>query len=156
MFIFNPINLNPHKFPVDIVTEDNLKFLASKLTLFLADYLYPIIVNSGLRDMALQIKIDAPNPPKKSCHLVGLAADIHDEDNRLLEFVISHLNLARELELFFENPNWTKTWIHCQAVSPKSGHRFFIPDSSPAKCNRWSGEYDHKYDFPWTQSFPTI
>ena len=141
--------LNIHHFPMDIYQYENLSALAIICNEFLADYQYPVIINSGLRDMALQIEVDFPRHPKKSAHLVGCAVDIHDEQNRLLEYVLSHLDLARKIGLFFENPNWTPTWCHIQDVAPKSGHRFFVPDSSPPKCNRWSGIYDRKYDSPW-------
>jgi hypothetical protein len=160
---FTPEILNPYHFPVDIITHDNLNLLAGKLTIFLVGYPYATPVNSGLRDMALQIMVDFPNPPKKSCHLVGLAGDIgEDEVQHLLEYVLSHLDLAQKLGLFFENPNWTVKivdgkiiawWIHIQCVPPKSGHRFFIPDATPPKCKRWSGLYDPKYDFPWVEIF---
>ena len=139
--------LNPHHFQMDIYQRENLEDMAIVLNSFLTDYKYPVVINSGLRDMALQIKLDAPNPPKKSCHLVGLAADIHDESNKLLEYILSNLDRAKELRLFFEHPNWTPTWCHIQGIPPKSGRRFFVPDSSPEKCSRWSGVYDHQYDF---------
>lgn len=142
--IFTPENLNPHRLPADPVTYDNLALLSGKLNAFMADYRYPLAINSGLRDQALQKKVNPLAP--KSNHLLGLAADIHDEANKLLEYVLSNLEKARDLGLFFENPNWTPTWVHIQSVAPKSGHRFFIPDSSPSKCSRWSGIYDSKFD----------
>ena len=144
---FTTDNLNSHKFPVTSEIALNLIDLADKANQFYDGYQYDIPITSGLRDSTLQMKVNplAPN----SNHLTGKALDageLLDYPNRLLEYVLSNLDLAMTLGLFFENPNFTPTWIHLQTVSPKSGHRIFIPNPGPALCSRWSGVYDRKYD----------
>ena len=35
--------------------------------------------------------------------------------------------VARSLGIWFEHPQWTRSWLHCQIVPPASGNRFFVP-----------------------------
>lgn len=136
--------LNPHNFTINDEQMVNLNLLMGKLDSVREVFGKPMIVTSGLRDAVLQVKVNPLN--LLSNHLKGLAADIHDEGGILLAWVLQHLDFMKELGFFFEHPNWTPTWLHFQPVSPHSGKRFFIPNSSPPLCHRWDGIYDNKYD----------
>ena len=144
---FTPETMNPHGFPIHSDQLANLADTANKCNEFLDAYPYDVPMNSGFRNFALQMQVNPLAP--MSNHLTGKALDggeLLDNPNRLMEYILSNLDRAQALGLFFENFNWVPTWCHIQTVPPKSGHRIFIPDSSPAKCARWSGNYDRKYD----------
>ena len=65
--------------------------------------------------------------PTKSMHLIGAAADVADADGSLKEWVIKNLAVVEDLNLFFENFDYTKTWVHFSIYPPRSGERFFKP-----------------------------
>lgn len=136
--------LNTHNFPVNDEQMVNLNLLMGKLDKVREAIGKPMIVTSGLRDIGLQAKVNPIN--MGSNHIKGLAADIHDEGGLLLIWVLQNLDLMQELGFFFEHPNYTKTWVHFQCVSPRSGKRFFIPNTNEPSCYRWNGIYDVKYD----------
>lgn len=136
--------LNPHNFTVNDEQMVNLNILMGKLDQVREALGKPMIVTSGLRDAVLQVKVNPLN--LLSNHLKGLAADIYDEGGILLAWVLQHLDLLKTLGFYFEDPNYTKTWLHFQCISPHSGKRFFIPNTSDPTCHRWNGIYDVKYD----------
>jgi uncharacterized protein YcbK (DUF882 family) len=81
-------------------------------------------VNSGYRrpeDNA------AAGGSKMSNHMKCSAIDLEDKDKRLSEFIKTNIELVKDLELWFESPEHTPTWLHAQIIPPKSGKRFFIP-----------------------------
>lgn len=125
------------------VNENATKLLVA-VTLFLANYTKPVIMSSGWRPKTYNDKIGgAPS----SNHITGLAIDLKDTDNRLFEYVLQNLELAKELGLHFEDKRWTPTWVHIQLKSPKSGKRIFVPNSKPAlRPDIWDGKYDKKFD----------
>ena len=137
-------DLNKHNFPTTPEIDENLNDLCGRLNVFLEKYSLPVGVNSGLRNAELQAQVNPKAP--NSNHLVGRAADIHDEGNNLMNFVLENMELAKGLDLFFEHFNFTPTWVHIQIVSPRSGHRIFIPNPGPPLCTRWNGVYDTVYD----------
>lgn len=141
---FSASELNPHNFSFNDLQASNLSLLITKLDSAREAYGKPFIVTSGLRDSGLQAKVNPAN--MGSNHIKGLAADIHDEGGVLLEWVLQKLDLMKSLGFYFENPNWTSTWVHFQCVAPHSGHRFFVPNSNPETCHRWDGVYDSKYN----------
>lgn len=125
------------------VNENATKLLVA-VTLFLANYTKPVIMSSGWRPKTYNDKIGgAPS----SNHITGLAIDLKDTDNRLFEYVLQNLELAKELGLHFENKNYTPSWVHIQLKAPKSGKRIFIPNNNPPLSKSlWDNNYDKKYD----------
>ena len=64
---------------------------------------------------------------KKSSHLTGCACDIADSDNKLKDYLRSHLSLLEEFDLYAEDFDSTPTWVHLTTLAPKSGKRVFKP-----------------------------
>jgi hypothetical protein len=106
------------------------------------------VVTSGYRPSAINAKVGGA---AKSHHQSCRAVDLLDTDRKLMSFCLENLHILQELDLWMEDPRWTKgrvtNWVHLQIVSPKSGKRIFIPSSAPAlDPNVWDGKYDKKYD----------
>lgn len=79
--------------------------------------------NSGYRSPDDQRRI---NPKAMhSNHLICLAIDLEDNDGALNKFCKDNPKLLESLELYCEERQGN--WQHIQAISPKSGHRWFIP-----------------------------
>lgn len=64
---------------------------------------------------------------KKSNHLTGCACDIIDSDGKLADYIMTNPELLEECDLYVENPEKTKGWVHLASVPPKSGNRVFKP-----------------------------
>lgn len=64
---------------------------------------------------------------KKSSHLTGCACDIADADGKLAEYIMTNPELLEECDLYMENPEKTKGWVHLTSIPPKSGRRIFKP-----------------------------
>lgn len=136
---FNPRN---HLLPKE--TEKNLQNLIFKLNILREAYGRPMILTSGYRTPEEQKKINPSAPNSKHC--LGLAVDVSDNDSVFMNWILKNLNLAKELDLFFEDFRYTPNWCHIQVGKPKSGKRIFKPNNNPALCNRWDGKYDKKLD----------
>jgi uncharacterized protein YcbK (DUF882 family) len=112
--------------------QSNLKLLLTRINLIRTWWNKPMVVTSGLRTMADQIRVykakgitDPAKIPMKSKHLIGAAVDISDPDLSLTAWLKkdpSHLELA---QLWCEEGN--KNWVHFQLFSPISGKRWFNP-----------------------------
>ncbi len=101
-------------------------------------------ITSGYRPAAINASVGGA---KKSHHQACRAVDISDQDRKLAKFCLDNLQLLDELGLWIEDPRWTKNWLHFQLVSPSSGKRVFVPNTSPATDpGFWDGKYDSKYD----------
>ena len=86
-------------------------------------------LNSGWRPKSVN---DATsNSATGSKHLTAEAGDIPDSDRALARWCYTHQPVLEEIGLWMEHPGWTRTWVHVQIVPPKSGHRCYIPNSSP-------------------------
>lgn len=81
--------------------------------------------NSGFRSAADQMRINPKAP--HSAHTQACAIDLEDADGKLKAWLKANLNVLDELNLYMEAPSSTPTWVHIQAIPPKSGHRIFIP-----------------------------
>ena len=64
---------------------------------------------------------------KKSSHLTGCACDIADADGKLADYIMTNPELLEECDLYAENPEKTKGWVHLSSLAPKSGKRIFNP-----------------------------
>ena len=118
----------------DLEVQENLKKLLEVLNKIRSAYGKSLVVTSGLRTKADQIRVytekgitDIAKIPMASRHLYGQAVDFSDPKGELKEWVMKNLSLFEELGLYMEDFQYTKTWVHLQIVAPKSGKRFFKP-----------------------------
>lgn len=126
---FKPEELNPHNYPVNVEISANLDDLHDKLNQLRAAYGRPMVITSGLRSDEQQKALIAAgkSTATKSKHLIGQAADIRDEDGKLAAWARQNVEILKDIELWCEDPEYTRGWLHVQTVPPKSGKRFFIP-----------------------------
>jgi hypothetical protein len=117
--------LNPHNYTPTDEQAANLAVLLDRMNQLRAAYGKPMTVTSGLRSQADQAAIN-PSAPK-SMHLRGAACDILDGTGDLKKWVAANVPLLETIGLWCEDFKSTPTWAHFQVLSPKSGHRFFIP-----------------------------
>lgn len=91
----------------------NLTKLANLLQIIRDAYGQPIIVTSGFRNMAVNIKVGGSNT---SDHLYGAAADIKCNDNAKLWELINHLLVTNKIscrQLIWEyGTKECPSWIH--------------------------------------------
>lgn len=104
--------------------SDNLDKLLIALNIARKAYGKPMIVSSGWRPASVN---KAAGGAKKSNHMLGLAADFKDSDGQLADWCLNNLKVLEQAGLYLEHPDYTKGWVHLQAVAPKSGKRVFIP-----------------------------
>jgi hypothetical protein len=72
-----------------------------------------------------------------SHHLDATAGDVRDTEERdLARWVAGNQAVLVSIGLWCERFEWTPDWVHFQDAPPKSGNRFFIPSTAPAKCGR--------------------
>lgn len=113
--------------------QNNLSILLQKVNKVRSLYGKPMIVTSGLRTKQHHLEIYArkgifpPKVPMKSNHLFGRAVDFADGDGKLKKWILENIKQIEEIGLYMEDFNATKTWVHFQINSPKSGNRFFKP-----------------------------
>lgn len=84
-------------------------------------------LSSGWRPPA--VNAATPNASKTSLHMIGLAGDVYDDENKIDTFLMTPQgqSLMIELGVWLESPNFTPEWSHWQVVPPRSGNRVFIP-----------------------------
>lgn len=121
--------LNPHEYPVDEDTKENLEILLLRMNKIREIWAKPMIITSGLRNKEHQLKLIVKGVSKatKSNHLIGAACDVKDADGSLGKWCLENVKTLEEVGLWCEHPNHTKGWVHFQIVPPRSGKRFFIP-----------------------------
>lgn len=116
--------LNPHGYPVDSETQDNLNTLLERVNHIRTAWAKPMTVTSGLRSAEDQQRIN-PSAPK-SKHLTGQAVDISDPHLELTAWLKGDgAKLCEQIGLWMEEGN--SNWVHFQIVPPKSGRRWFLP-----------------------------
>ncbi len=64
---------------------------------------------------------------KKSSHLTGCACDIADSDGLLKDYLRTNPELLEECDLYAEDFDSTKGWVHLSTRPSKSGKRIFKP-----------------------------
>lgn len=138
--------LYPFEYTPEI--SKNLDFLLEKLNVVRQHFGRPMRISSGWRPPSLNKKI--AGAATKSAHTIGLAADVYD-GGELRGWVLGNLQLIKALNLYIEDFRWTPTWVHFQAIAPKSKKRIFIPYADIKKFpmtapNSWSGLYDPIFD----------
>jgi len=84
-------------------------------------------------------KVGAPG----SLHQLLMALDWYDPDRSLMRWLLSYgLETAQTLGLYFEHPQWTRSWVHMQIAAPGDGltrwNLFFLPyrdmEANPTTC----------------------
>lgn len=112
-------------FPLNEEQEANLTHLLECLNKFRELYGKPMIVSSGYRPEAINVNVKGA--AKKSNHIMCLACDFKDLDNKLDDWCLENLDILTQCGLYLESPQHTPGWCHLQAKAPKSGNRVFIP-----------------------------
>lgn len=125
--------------------SDNLDHLLAIMLKVEALYGQSMVVASGWRPPS--VNEHTSNAATSSNHLKGIAVDIQDLDGSVMKWVLANLSTLASMGLYFENFNWTPTWVHFQYVPPGSKHRIYVPSTAPAQCNRWNGQYDKSLDY---------
>jgi len=126
-------DLNFHKFPTTPIIDSNLLTLYQRLKQVEAKWIEfggpEFICTSGLRSESLQAQLikEGKTAALKSKHLTGCAADIHDEDGLIKEWLVANPEILIAASLWCESIPYTPGWCHFQIVPPGSGHRWFIP-----------------------------
>jgi hypothetical protein len=90
-------------------------------------------VSSGWRPASLNHALErTSNAGTHSLHIIALAIDPRDHpDRRLARWCLRNLQALERLGLYMEDPRWTPTWVHWQALAPHSGKRVYIPSEAP-------------------------
>lgn len=112
------------KYPLGWKLTSNMKVLLKKINILRGKYGLPFIVNSGYRPG--HYNRDAGGSIK-SAHITCEAIDLQDRDLKLSTWLLNNRNLLEELDLYMEDPKYTKSWVHLQTRPTKSGNRVFIP-----------------------------
>ena len=119
--------LNPHSYSTTPEINANLQTLYTAINYIRQKWGKPMIVTSGLRSEADQLRLinEGKSTASKSKHLYGQAVDIEDADGKLHEWLKSDPKLLVDAKLWCEEG--TNGWVHFQIVAPSSGHRWFYP-----------------------------
>jgi uncharacterized protein YcbK (DUF882 family) len=80
------------------------------------------ILSSGYRTPQINASVKGSI---NSNHMKCAAIDILDQDNKLKNWIKSNFKLIEELQLYVEDFNYTKNWVHLQIVKTKRNP--FIP-----------------------------
>lgn len=111
--------------PLTPELKQNLDKLLIALNRFSMSCPISLTVSSGYRPPA--INAVTPGAAAHSNHMICLAADFHDHDGSLDQWCLDNPSVLEDCGLYQESPTTTVGWCHLQAISPKSGHRVFIP-----------------------------
>lgn len=79
-------------------------------------------ITSGYRPASVNSTVGGA---KKSAHLNCQAADIRDINGTIGHWLKKNVDILEELELYLEEPSYTKGWCHVQIRPTKN--RVFIP-----------------------------
>lgn len=112
--------------------ENNAIELLKRVNAFLKDLVTAVPaldkemkVSSGWRPAAINANI--ANAAKKSAHMTGEAVDLLDINQSIAKEIVKYPELLAKHDLYLENPNSTKGWVHLQTRRTKSGNRIFNP-----------------------------
>lgn len=82
-------------------------------------------VTSGWRPAEINSSTKGAAPNSK--HMTCQAVDLEDNNKELINWCLNNQDILKQLEVWFEDPRATPTWVHMQIVPPTSGHLFFMP-----------------------------
>lgn len=105
--------------------QQNIQFFLKKMNVVRMCYGKPMIVTSGYRSHADQMRINPRAPNSK--HTMGKAIDIRDNNGELKEWISKNIDIFEVCNIWLEEFQYTPTWVHFQGEPPRSGKRFFIP-----------------------------
>ena len=115
--------------------QTNLNILLNKANQLRTLWGKPMVITSGLRDRADQIRIytakgvtDESKMHMGSMHFRGSACDISDPDGSLKKFVKANdYKILVDIGLWMEAESATPNWLHIQTAPPLSRKREFMP-----------------------------
>jgi hypothetical protein len=81
-------------------------------------------INSGYRTPEAN---KAAGGAATSAHVSGRAADFEDKDGKLAKWALNNVGVLASLELYIEDPQYTKGWLHVTNRAPRSGRVVFKP-----------------------------
>jgi len=111
-------------YPLNDTLRQNMKVLLGKINILRGKYKKPFIITSGYRPGKYNSSVGgAPN----SAHVTCEAIDIKDSDGEIAKWILNNKHLLVELDLYMENPKYTKGWVHLSIRPTKSKRRVFIP-----------------------------
>jgi hypothetical protein len=94
-----------------------------------------LVVASGWRPA--EVNAATSNSAGNSWHIHAGACDLRDtQDRDFARYVAANQDKLVTYGLYVERFEWTPSWVHLSQHAPKSGKRFYIPSSAPAKCDR--------------------
>lgn len=117
----------------EVAAEHTINFEVLYFKMNLLRYFYgkPMVITSGYRTKEDQIRIynekGIKDPPMRSKHLLGMAADVFDPTGSLKKWIKDNESLVISIGFWMEHFDYTATWCHLQIIPPKSGSRYFIP-----------------------------
>ena len=117
--------LNPHGYTLTPDQARNFELLYVAMNAVRCAYGKPMYVNSGVRSVEDQRRINPAHMQDAHVHAAG--CDIDAQDGYLWDWCIDHLDLITRLGLYLESRVYTPRHIHFQIIPPKSGNRIFIP-----------------------------
>ena len=117
--------LNPHNYLMTKEVEDNLHILLERINIIRTKWGRSMIITSGLRSNADQMRINPKAPLSRHC--IGAACDVSDPNRELQIWIKANVSTLETVGLWCESFDATANWIHFQIYPPKSGKRFFNP-----------------------------
>lgn len=119
--------------------QTDLKNLLEIANIIRKEYGKPLIVTSGFRSWEDHVRIYKEKAqkrgmpfylsqvPTKSNHLYCKALDFADANGELKKWIMNNIQLLEKHNIYCEDFEYTKSWVHIQIVPPASGKRFFKP-----------------------------
>ena len=131
--LISPGEVNNKDYELTQEQGENLPVILYRMNIIRAMRDVPMIVTSGVRSEADQIRIYSEKNispvPMGSKHLKGAAIDILDRDERLMNWCIENEHVLERIGLWIERG--TVGWVHFQCLpygSYKPGKSmFFLP-----------------------------
>ena len=102
--------------------QKNGEDLLIKLNKFRKEYGNPMYVTSGYRSEEDNKRAGGGS---KSAHLTLQACDFADADGKLFEFIKKDPTILERCDLYMEDAQFTKSWIHLQ--NRPASKRIFLP-----------------------------
>jgi hypothetical protein len=91
--------------------RSNAAETARRVSLLLNSFGSDRKLTSGFRDRESNARAHGA---KASAHIEGRAVDIEDHDGRLALYCVQNQDLLAHIQLWVENPQYTKGWVHVQ------------------------------------------
>jgi hypothetical protein len=111
-------------YPLDVSMARSMANLLVRVNCLLFEMEFSGKITSGYRPGTYNIAAGgAPN----SSHLKCEAVDIEDTNLEFAARIKHRTDLLEKYDLYIENPDKTKGWVHIQTRRPASGNRIFNP-----------------------------